>query len=476
MEHNVIWQPNPGPQTEFLQSSAFETLFGGGRGGGKTDGLIIDALGLNNIGADGALLPPAVQNAAYRGILLRSHIKDTTEVIDRGEAIYTAVDPGCRWVAGDQWFEFSSGARIEIGHAREEKDITKYRSREFQWVGWEELTEQASPRFYDALLQCCRGGPKVAGIPLRIRATTNPTGPGQQWVKKHWRINDDGESVAPFCVNPDAPEARRMYRQFIRSLARDNPCVDSMYETRLALIEDDDERDAMLNGSWKIPQLKGAIYGTEMERVMRENRITTVRYDRGLPVETFWDIGANDTTAIWFMQHAGGAYRFIDYYENSFQPLVTYVEAMRDRGYLYGMHYLPHDAANSRLGAYDNSSVQDQLRQLGVGHTYIVPRAQSRIDGINLTRRALSVATFDGDRCERGLAALREYRWKLSSSGDSTGQPAHTWASNGADAFRQFAQVYYRGALEDASALPAFQPAPMGRRDRPEVKDYSWLV
>lgn len=471
-----IWRPNPGPQTEFIQASEFEVLFGGGRGGGKTDGLVIDGLGLNNLDRYGQLLPPAIKHPRYRGIILRSQVKNITEVIDRGLDIYPRVDSQCVWKAGKQWFEFGSGARMEIGHASDEADILKYRSREFQYIGWEELTEHSTSRFYEALLQCCRGVPE---IPKRIRSTTNPSGPGQRWVKKRWNIQDDGRSVPAFCSNPDEPDpAKRMYRRFIRSLVRDNPKIDPHYAARLALIEDDDEREAMLDGSWKMPKVAGAIYQKEMEKVLREGRITHVPYDPGLPVETFWDIGANDTMAIWMLQQVGASFRAIDYYEDRFAPLIDYVTHLRDTGYIFGAHFLPHDAGNRRLGILENSSVKDQLEELGVRNVVVVPRVQSRIDGINITRRALSMVTFDERKCAVGLSALREYRWKLSPAGDSTGQPAHTWASNGADAIRQFAQVYYQGDLDlPAPTLPQYEePDYRGHRRAPTQESYDWVV
>ena len=95
----------------------------------------------------------------------------------------------------------------------------------------------------------------------------------------------------------------------------------------------------------------GAYYAREMARVRGEGRILGLPHDPALSVNTFWDLGINDTNAIWFHQRAGREDRFIDYYENSGEGLAHYVQALRDRPYTYGDHYLPHDVEVRELGS-----------------------------------------------------------------------------------------------------------------------------
>jgi phage terminase large subunit len=182
--------------------------------------------------------------------------------------------------------------------------------------------------------------------------------------------------------------------------------------------------------------IKGAFYADELRRAAEEGRIGKVPIDRGLQVDTAWDLGVSDSTAIWFVQTLGKERRVIDYYEASGVGLDHYASVLKQKGYVYRDHYFPHDVAIRELSS--GKSRVDTLEQLG-----IKPRVglQSNVmDGINAVRRMLGQCWFDAERCERGIEALKQYRreyddklkdWKL--------RPLHDWTSHGADALRTFA-------------------------------------
>ena len=96
--------------------------------------------------------------------------------------------------------------------------------------------------------------------------------------------------------------------------------------------------------------LKGAIYEHEMRQVEAEGRITKVPYDATRPVHTAWDLGWADNTSIWFVQAFPFEYRVIDYVDGSQQPLKHYLNILQGKGYVYGTHFLPHDARAKSLG------------------------------------------------------------------------------------------------------------------------------
>jgi hypothetical protein len=182
--------------------------------------------------------------------------------------------------------------------------------------------------------------------------------------------------------------------------------------------------------------IKGAFYADEMRRAQDEGRIGRVAIDRGLQVDTAWDLGVSDSTAIWFIQTLGKERRMIDYYESSGVGLDHYAQVLRDRGYIYRDHYFPHDIAAKELST--GKSRLETLKALGI--TAQVGEMASVMDGINAVRRMLDQCWFDAERCERGIEALRQYQreyddklkdWKL--------RPLHNWASHGADALRTFA-------------------------------------
>src|SRR3546814_12839972 len=87
-----------------------------------------------------------------------------------------------------------------------------------------------------------------------------------------------------------------------------------------------------------------------MARVRGEGRICTVPHEPALPVNTFWDLGFNDTTAIWFHQRVGRENRFIDYVEGAGEGLAHYAQALGARPYNDGAPYLPHDVEVGELG------------------------------------------------------------------------------------------------------------------------------
>ncbi len=185
----------------------------------------------------------------------------------------------------------------------------------------------------------------------------------------------------------------------------------------------------------------GAYYAREMARVRAEGRILSLPHDPALPVSTFWDLGINDVNAIWFHQRAGREDRFIDYYENEGEGLAHYVQALRDRPYTYGCHYLPHDVEVRELGS--GLSRRRMLEDLGLRPIVTVPRAKDLGTDIQAVRNALAGCWFDAARCDAGLRHLDGYRraWD-DTRGVWRDRPHHDAASHGADAFRMFAVGY----------------------------------
>lgn len=184
-----------------------------------------------------------------------------------------------------------------------------------------------------------------------------------------------------------------------------------------------------------------------------------------LPVFTFWDIGAGDGSAVWFLQVHDGQDRFIDYYEEHDQDLRHYATMLINRGYTYGGHFLPHDADHKRLGDY-NKSVKQQLAQLLPGHRWhIVPRVTELMTGIFATRKLLKECMFDVNRCAKGLERLANYKKRYSQSDKRyLDEPDKSnGCSEGADALRQYAQAKELNMVQAAvkrSGRSSYQEAP----------------
>lgn len=185
----------------------------------------------------------------------------------------------------------------------------------------------------------------------------------------------------------------------------------------------------------------GSIYRKELESAKKEGRITKVPIQTGEPVHTGFDLGHSDSTAIWFFQRVGLQTRVIDYYENRLVGLEHYIKVLKDKDYVYGKHYLPHDVEHKILGM--NLTRREQLEAHGIRPVIVVPRIGEIDEGINMARNLFSSCWFDEDRCAEGLDKLAAYKYEYDAKHDTFRKfPAHNYASHCADAFRTFAQGF----------------------------------
>src|SRR5690242_10527887 len=157
--------------------------------------------------------------------------------------------------------------------------------------------------------------------------------------------------------------------------------------------------------------VEGAYYAAELETATNEKRIGNVPWEPALAVNTSWDFGLDDATAIWFWQRAHQEIRIIDYYEASGAGLDHYVKELDRKPYAYGEHFLPHDVEVRELGS--GRSRLQMLRSLGL-EARVVPRLSVE-DGIAAVRSILGRCWFDETKCQRGLKALRAYRCEFDS-------------------------------------------------------------
>lgn len=179
----------------------------------------------------------------------------------------------------------------------------------------------------------------------------------------------------------------------------------------------------------------GSIYSKGLNKAEEDKRITKIPYDTSVKVNTYWDLGMADKTAIWFVQQKGSAFHIIDYFEDSGESLEYYTTVLDEKKYIYDTHYLPHDANVRELGT--GVSRVETAQSLGM-RTSIVPKLSVE-DGINAVRMVLSRCWFDHEKCKHGLDALRQYRWASNERGELKNKTVHDWTSHAADAFRYFA-------------------------------------
>lgn len=196
----------------------------------------------------------------------------------------------------------------------------------------------------------------------------------------------------------------------------------------------------------------GAYYASLLSEAQRDGRICRVPYDPALKVDTAWDLGIDDYTAIWFFQQAGREVRAIDYFETSGEGLQSIVRAaIASKTYVYGTHHLPHDVMVRELGAAGRSRFET-LGGLGLRPIHVGTAADPE-ERINAARLTIPITWFDAEKCSVGLDRLRAYRKRWSLATRSYSGPLHDAASHGADAFGEFA-MQRRGAISAVRSFP----------------------
>lgn len=200
--------------------------------------------------------------------------------------------------------------------------------------------------------------------------------------------------------------------------------------------------------------IMGSYYSKQMTIARNEGRITRVPHETGHEVYTFWDLGVDDSTSIWFVQAIGREYRVIDYYEATGMGLEHYARILKSKNYTYGDHYMPHDAAVRELSAGEHARSRVEVAEgLGIRPITVVERPRNKdavMAGIEAARNLLGMCWFDEVRCAKGISALEGYRSEYDEEKKVLrNTPLHDWCSHGADSFRTFA-VGFRGRTKKA--------------------------
>lgn len=189
---------------------------------------------------------------------------------------------------------------------------------------------------------------------------------------------------------------------------------------------------------------EGTYYAEQLTAARKAGRIGFYPHVDGIPVNTFWDIGNTDGTAIWLHQRIGGENRFIGFIEGWGEGYSYFTGELRKLAYSWGTHYLPHDAGHKRQQAEAVVAPIDELEKSDLGGTWdIVERVGDIIHGIQALRGVFGQCTFNEATCKAGLIHLSRYRKEWNPRlGCWSQKPRHDEHSEAADALRQFAQGY----------------------------------
>lgn len=258
------------------------------------------------------------------------------------------------------------------------------------------------------------------------------------WSKGDYTLDPEGVGISKemqdYFTNVELKLKRKLSRE-----------QKSWYVKKTATLKDDMKREYPASVEEAFEQsTEGFIYAKELLLSRELGRIGKVPHRAGIAVNTYWDLGVNDINAIWLHQRVGSMNRFIKYIYASNEGMAYYwreLEKWREAtGAKWGKHFLPHDG-DARIQGHEVTTRKQILEECGARDVKIVTRTPDLRTAIDLVKRALPECEFDEAECADGLSALENYSREWDESrGTWASQPRHDWASNGSDAFRQFAQ------------------------------------
>jgi hypothetical protein len=240
-----LWTPQEGPQQRFVDAQDFEVVYGGARGGGKTDAALGDFA-----------FHARTYGAAAQGLMVRRTRRALEPTLVRARQIYGA--EGAIWSESRSCFEWPSGARLYFRHLDNDADADLYQGHAYSRVYVEELTQFPSPGPVNKLKATLRS---AEGAACGFRATCNPGGAGHAWVKARYIDPGPNEPVAETFTNPFDGSTLTLTRLFIPARLPDNPALlkqDPTYVARLAQSGSETLVRAWLEGDWNA--VEGAFF------------------------------------------------------------------------------------------------------------------------------------------------------------------------------------------------------------------------
>ena len=246
----IIFQPNRGPQTDFLSATEQEVLYGGSAGGGKSYAMVADPVRYLN-------------NPQARMLLVRRSTEELRELISVSKELYPKAIPGIKFMERDKTWVAPSGATLWMSYLDRDDDVMRYQGQAFNWIGFDELTQWPTPYPWNYMRSRLRST-KASGLPLYMRATSNPGGPGHSWVKKtfidpgvhnkaFWATDIESGNVITWPKGHSREGEPLFKRKFIPATLFDNPYLaeDGMYEANLLSLPEHQRRQ-LLEGDWDI--------------------------------------------------------------------------------------------------------------------------------------------------------------------------------------------------------------------------------
>lgn len=241
----LAWSPQPGPQALFIKCPVFEVVYGGARGGGKTDA---------NLGEFAIHAEKFAEHA--KGLFVRRTRVALEPTIERAKQIYQPL--GAVWHEQKSRFVWPNGAVLYFRYLERDADADNYQGHDYTRVYIEELTQFPDDKPVNKLKATLRS---AAGVPTGFRASCNPGGPGHTWVKSRYIDPGPFKIVRESFANPFDGSVIELSRVFIPAKLSDNPRLlgnDPLYVAKLQQAGSEQLVRAWLQGDWNV--IEGAFF------------------------------------------------------------------------------------------------------------------------------------------------------------------------------------------------------------------------
>ena len=278
----VVWSPLPGSQVLALSAPVNHIIYEGTRGPGKTDTQLMRYR--RNVGRG--------YGKFWRGIIFDRQYRNLEDLISKSQRWFGDFDDGASYSGaggGGRW-KWPTGEELMFRHIKKPGDYWLYHGHEYPFIGWNELTKYPTSELYDTMMSCNRTSfiPEnypiyidkrvyeesglivridkkspyamkylLPEIPLEVFSTTNPFGPGHNWVKRRFiDVAKPGEVVKKTInvFNPRTQERQDIVKTQVRIFGsyKENIYLNPEYVAELESMSDKNRRRAWLWGDWDV--------------------------------------------------------------------------------------------------------------------------------------------------------------------------------------------------------------------------------
>jgi hypothetical protein len=205
-----------------------------------------------------------IAHPQFSGLILRHTTEELRELIWKSQEMYPKIYPGIKWSERKMQWQHPSGGKLWMSYLDRDEDVMRYQGLSFSYIAWDELTQWPTPFAYNYMRSRLRTA--APDLPVFMRATTNPGGPGHQWVRKMFIVpSPPGKSFYATDIETGqmltypkghSKEGLPLFkRKFISAKLADNPYLAESgdYETMLLSLPEH-QRKQLLEGNWDIAE------------------------------------------------------------------------------------------------------------------------------------------------------------------------------------------------------------------------------